>query len=121
MLDVKFVREHQEEVEQALRNRGQGISLDEFIYTQLNPLPQVVKIDIEGGEVLALPGMRRLLREDCPLVFLELHGPEAARVAWDELTAAGYHLSRMDNQAHISSFELLDWKAYVVAKAGPLV
>jgi seryl-tRNA synthetase len=30
MLDVKFVREHQEEVEQALRNRGQAISLEEF-------------------------------------------------------------------------------------------
>jgi seryl-tRNA synthetase len=30
MLDLKFLREHQEEVEQALRNRGQDISLDEF-------------------------------------------------------------------------------------------
>ena len=30
MLDVKFVREHQEEVEQALKNRGQEISLEEF-------------------------------------------------------------------------------------------
>jgi seryl-tRNA synthetase len=30
MLDVKFVREHQEEVEQALRNRGQEISLEDF-------------------------------------------------------------------------------------------
>jgi len=30
MLDMKFVREHQEEVEQALKNRGQAISLEEF-------------------------------------------------------------------------------------------
>jgi seryl-tRNA synthetase len=30
MLDVKFVREHQEEVERALRNRGQKITLEEF-------------------------------------------------------------------------------------------
>ena len=96
-----------------------GISLDIFIYAHLNPVPQVVKIDIEGGEVLALPGMRRLLREGRPLVFLELHGPEAARVAWDELTAAGYQLSRMDSGAYIPSFDTLDWKAYVVAKAGP--
>ena len=98
-----------------------GISLDEFIYTQSNSLPQVVKIDIEGGEVLALPGMRRLLREGHPLIFLELHGPEAARVAWDELTAAGYQLFRMDNGAHIPSFETLDWKAYVVAKTGSVI
>ncbi|MDO9071092.1 MAG: serine--tRNA ligase, partial [Deltaproteobacteria bacterium] len=31
MLDLKFVREHQEEVEQALKNRGQEISLDEYL------------------------------------------------------------------------------------------
>ncbi len=30
MLDIKFVREHLEEVEQALKNRGQGISLEEY-------------------------------------------------------------------------------------------
>jgi seryl-tRNA synthetase len=30
MLDLKFVREHQEEVEQALKNRGQAISLEEY-------------------------------------------------------------------------------------------
>ena len=30
MLDLKFVRGHQEEVEQALKNRGQEISLDEY-------------------------------------------------------------------------------------------
>jgi seryl-tRNA synthetase len=30
MLDVKLVREHQAEVEQALKNRGQSISLEEF-------------------------------------------------------------------------------------------
>jgi seryl-tRNA synthetase len=31
MLDLKFVREHRPEVEQALKNRGLNISLDEFI------------------------------------------------------------------------------------------
>jgi seryl-tRNA synthetase len=30
MLDIKFVREHLEEVEQALKNRGQEISLEEY-------------------------------------------------------------------------------------------
>jgi seryl-tRNA synthetase len=31
MLDIKFVREHLEEVAQALKNRGQEISLDEYL------------------------------------------------------------------------------------------
>src|SRR3990172_11998431 len=56
-------------------------------YADGNPPPQVVKMDIEGGEVLALPCMRRLLREARPLLFLELPGPEAARVASDILTS----------------------------------
>ena len=30
MLDLKFVREHQDEVERALKNRGQELSLDEY-------------------------------------------------------------------------------------------
>lgn len=93
-----------------------GISLDEFVYTQSNPLPQVVKMDIEGGEVLALPGMRRLLREARPLLFIELHGPESAQVAWQELSAAGYRLFRMDSGAPIPSHDQLDWKAYVIAR-----
>jgi hypothetical protein len=67
--------------------------------------------------VLALPGMRRLLREARPLVLLELHGPEAAQAAWHELTAANYQLYRMDSWEPIPSLEVLDWKAYVVARA----
>jgi FkbM family methyltransferase len=93
-----------------------GISLDEFVYTQNNPLPQVVKMDIEGGEVLAIPGMRRLLREGHPLVFLELHGPDAAAAAWQELTAAGYCLFRMDDETAIPTLAQLNWKAYVIAR-----
>lgn len=94
----------------------QGISLDTFIYAQLNPVPNIIKIDIEGGEVLALPGMRRLLREGRPLIFLELHGPEAAKAAWEELSAAGYGLLQMESGERILTLEALDWKAYVVAK-----
>jgi len=93
-----------------------GVSLDEFVYTQLNPLPQVVKMDIEGGEVLALPGMRRLLREAHPLILLELHGPDAAQVAWAELATAGYRLFRMDSGTAIASLDHPDWKNYVIAR-----
>ena len=95
-----------------------GLSLDEFVYAAGNPPPQVVKVDIEGGEVLALPGMRRLLSEAHPLMLLELHGPEAAHMAWDTLHAAGYRLCRMSpGYPQIPSPEALDWKTYLVALA----
>lgn len=94
----------------------EGISLDSFVYSAGNPPPQVVKLDIEGGEVLALPGMRRILAESRPLLFLELHGPEAAQAAWEVLQATNYRLCSMaEGYPRIDSRGALDWKAYVVA------
>jgi len=98
-----------------------GISLDEFVYGQSNPPPQAVKMDIEGGEVLALPGMRRLLVEVRPLMLMELHGPESASAAWEALTTAGYRICWMKRGfPPVPSLAALDWKAYLVAKPKPL-
>jgi FkbM family methyltransferase len=94
-----------------------GISLDEFVYRQGNPKPQIIKIDIEGGEVLALPGMRRVLAEAKPILLMELHGPESSRVAWETLSSTGYDLHWMKHgYPAIPSLEAMGWKAYVVAK-----
>jgi len=91
-------------------------SLDAFVYEHGGPEPQIIKMDIEGGEVLALPGMRRLLREARPTLLLELHGPEAARAAWEELSAAGYTIHAMKvGYPMVESFENVGWKAYVIA------
>jgi FkbM family methyltransferase len=93
-----------------------GLSLDVFVYDRGNPPPQVVKMDIEGGEVLALPGMVRLLDKARPILLLELHGPEAAQCAWEALTSRGYRLCRMaPGYPPVRTQNELDWKAYVVA------
>jgi len=92
-----------------------GLALDDFVFAQGNPSPQVLKMDIEGGEVLALPGMARILKENPPLMLLELHGPEAARVAWEKLTEAGYTIHEMrPGYPAVPSLEALNWKAYLV-------
>lgn len=92
-----------------------GISLDEFVSQQGRPTPDLIKIDIEGGEVLALPGMQRLLKKYQPIVLLELHGPEAVRVAWQCLSE-NYRVCRMQpGFPPVASADALDWKAYVVA------
>lgn len=93
-----------------------GLSLDHFVFELGNSPPQVVKMDIEGGEVLALPGMQRLLAEAHPLLLMELHGPEAAKTTWEILTRAGYRIFQMQpGYMAIPSLEMLDWKAYIVA------
>ncbi len=94
-----------------------ALSLDEFVYQQGNPPPAAVKMDIEGGEVLALPGMKRLLAEHHPLLLLELHGPESEKVAWETLTTFGYTLHEMSpGYPVIDTPEKLGWKAYVIAQ-----
>jgi FkbM family methyltransferase len=95
----------------------EGISLDEFVFTQGNPIPQVIKMDIEGGEILALPGMARLLVEASPLILIELHGPISVKTAWDCLTQAGYRISQMQpGYPVVASIHALDWKAYLIGR-----
>jgi len=94
-----------------------GISLDEYVYEAGHPAPQAVKMDIEGGEVLALPGMRRILQEAHPLMLLELHGPESSHVAAQILGDTGYRLYNMaPGYPEVSAGEGLDWKAYLIAR-----
>jgi FkbM family methyltransferase len=94
-----------------------GISLDDFVYGQGNPPPQVVKMDIEGGEVMALPGMARLLAEARPLMLMELHGPNSSKLAWETLTAAGYEICWMHpGFPVISSLREMGWKTYIIAR-----
>jgi FkbM family methyltransferase len=100
--------------------RVRGVALDEYIYAETNPAPDLIKMDIEGGEVLALGGMRRTLGEARPLMLVELHGPQAAAAAWGAFTEADYRVCRMapgfPGVAHLSD---LDWKAYILALPDP--
>ena len=93
-----------------------GLSLDEFVFSQGNPAPQIIKLDIEGGEVLALPGMRRLLLDEHPILLMELHGQESSRVGWQMLSEMNYKICWMrPGFPKVPALEDLDWKAYLVA------
>lgn len=93
-----------------------GLSLDEFVYQSQNPAPDIIKIDIEGGEALALAGMRQILHEYKPIIFLELHGPEAAHSCWRMLDEEGYRICEMTaNYPVILDWTELGWKSYILA------
>lgn len=92
------------------------VSIDDFVFQGKNPSPQLMKMDIEGGEVLALRGMLRLLKEARPMLLIELHGKQAAEAAWQTLHGANYSLQFMrKGYPRIENPQDLGKKNYVVA------
>jgi FkbM family methyltransferase len=65
-----------------------AISLDQYFST--GPV-DFVKIDVEGAEAQVLAGMKRILRDLRPVVFVEFHDATGWEGRW-ELYAAGYNL-----------------------------
>lgn len=94
-----------------------AISIDDFVYKDKKPAPDLIKLDIEGGEVLALQGMQKLLKEKRPLLLIELHSIEAGKSAWRILTSSNYALHWMrKGYPKIENLEALGRKAYVLAR-----
>lgn len=65
-------------------------SLDSLAAEGELPLPDLVKIDVEGAEALLLRGARRLLGEHRPKLVIELHGAAVAREVLTILEDLGY-------------------------------
>ena len=60
--------------------------------------PDLIKMDIEGAEVMAMGGAARLLREHKPTWLVELHGPESERVVREALTSHGYSFFTIEGE-----------------------
>lgn len=65
------------------------VSLDDFFH-QGNPLPDVIKIDVEGGECEVLKGGREVFSRAKPVLICEVHHETAAHWITDWVTANGY-------------------------------
>ncbi len=72
-----------------------SVTLDGFLARGTERPPDVIKMDIEGGELAALTGATGILRGR-PTLFLATHGPELHRRSIDLLRATGYELEPLD-------------------------
>jgi hypothetical protein len=84
-------------------------SLDSLIDESL-PKPDLIKMDIAGGEVDALAGARKMLREAWPILMIELHGTNSAVAK--ELSSLGYQGFVLGRDCTI---EEAPWSAFVIA------
>jgi FkbM family methyltransferase len=66
-----------------------AVSLDDFVYRDGHPVPDLIKIDVEGAETEALLGARRILEERRPTLLLEIHG-HPGRGVWALLKPLNY-------------------------------
>lgn len=91
------------------------IALDDFVSS--HPAPHLVKIDVEGAEVLALQGMHTLLRTAKPVLFIEIHGHEAGYACWELLAEVGYQPYWMHAPyPPIAGVSELKKKSYIIAR-----
>ena len=59
-----------------------SVSLDGLLDIPAIPRPDLIKIDIEGFEEVALRYTQKLMDEVAPLIILELHNPDCDKAAW---------------------------------------
>lgn len=65
-------------------------TFDQLLVTYDLPAPDVVKLDVEGAEHLAVLGMRRTLEQHRPILLIELHGEPCTGSTLQELDRHGY-------------------------------
>lgn len=84
-----------------------GVSLDDYVSYVGLPKPDVIKIDIEGGEYRALKGAESLLKQYYPVIFLATHGIDVHHKSCAFLTALGYRLESIDGLDASESIEII--------------
>ena len=65
--------------------------LDTLVESNQLPRPDMIKLDVEGAEALALDGARHVLLQHKPRLVIELHGANFARNVLEILWSLNYH------------------------------
>ena len=98
------------------------VSLDEFCVQAGIDCPDLIKMDIEGGESLAFKGAQRVISRRKATIFLALHGRAHERNCVATLRAARYVLHYLDGkpveQEPLRSDEIIALPAGTASCAG---
>jgi FkbM family methyltransferase len=83
------------------------VAIDELINREQIPIPDFIKIDVEGAELLALSGAKQTLSKVHPTIILATHGAEVHQQCCDFLTSLGYSLKAINGGSIQESDELV--------------
>lgn len=91
------------------------VTIDDYVLGNGGRPPDLVKIDVEGGERGVLAGMRGVMKKYRPTILLELHGEQAARGCFEILKSDGYKARALDPEREFTNAEDLPWKSLIEA------
>lgn len=71
-------------------------TVDQMIAQNRIPPADLIKIDVEGAEILVLQGAMRLIRDRRPTLFIEVHSRDLAQACFAFLQQHGYGLKVLE-------------------------
>jgi FkbM family methyltransferase len=83
------------------------VALDRLARSKIIPGPDVIKVDVEGGESRALAGGVAMLAREKPLLFLSIHDREAGDLCQGLLDEIGYEMESLNGLPVGRSDEIL--------------
>jgi FkbM family methyltransferase len=93
-LDGKWAGESSTEIEVT------GVTLDAY-FANINRYPDFIKMDIEGGGVFALSGMKNCIVKNEPVLFLESHTPQEDLAIGSILQILPYNVYRVGDSRDV--------------------
>lgn len=81
-------------------------SLDEMVESGELPIPQFIKIDVEGAELLVLSGAQRLLRRQHPILILSTHSDDLDRACLERLFEFGYDVEHLEPDVLVAKIKI---------------
>jgi FkbM family methyltransferase len=74
------------------------LTIDNLVFQQMVPTPDLIKIDVEGAESMVLEGGTQFFREHKPVLVLEVHHILQMLAVQRMLLAWGYELEVLDRE-----------------------
>ncbi len=105
-----------------LSNEGEievrTLTLDEVVESGEAPSPRLMKIDVEGAEVMVLRGAHRLLERTGPTLVIDTHGRATHEKCCDFLRGLGYGLVTFGEEIFVLDNGTERYFGEVLAKRG---
>lgn len=101
------------------RGRSGFTALDDWAAQAGHFVPDLVKVDVDGGELEVLHGATEILRRRRPQVILETHSPELEDQCGHVLAGLGYSLTIVHQRRILKELRPIDHNRWLVAEGKP--